>query len=215
MGLILALVAQADTVQSDDDLLNEATIAARQDAGQKLEAQAPRLEGVERIGVATIEGDTTNVSGHIKIMLTQTQYDVVLIKDVEWGHLLDEFARQKVRDDIINPETAHELRVQGVDAVLWGNVEKAEVEQIREGGKEGPRAIVRAMFSLASTAEENPGSLLWQYQAEGISDDLLTLSLENRIREIIKNSPTILMIVGGLVVVVLLLLAFRWMSTPH
>jgi hypothetical protein len=160
-----------------DDLINEAIKTALDQARTSIEA-SPKLEGVKRIGVATLEGEPGVVTDLIKAMLTTTAYDVVLTSDADWGGLLDEFARQVKREDLIIKETAHELRVQGVDAVLYGVVEKAEVAAAEEAGKAGQRATVRLLLNIGSLSKENPGSLLWSEQFTATADDLAEIEVE-------------------------------------
>jgi len=174
----------------------------------------PALAAVKRIGVATIEDDTCNVTGLLKSMLTNTAFDVVLTTDNDWGPLLDEFARQVKREDLILKETAHSLRVQGVDAVLFGNVEKLGTEPVNREAEQGTRATLRVFLSLASVAEENPGSLLWSEQITGMAEDLHPLTWDERVRNFVATNQILVIAVGGLVVLVLLAWLYRRATTP-
>jgi len=198
----------------EEDLLHDAAMNALEKVRVSLE-QAEKVSGVNRIGVVALEGDTVNASALAKTALTKTRFDVVLTNDKDWGPLLDEFARQVKRGDIINPETAHSLRVQGVDAVLYGSIEKTNVEQVREGGQEGMRATVRMLLNLASLAEENSGSLLWSEVITGTGDDLTEASPETQLVLFLKKYRLYLIAGGAVVVLLILWRMYKIMVTPR
>jgi len=201
--VLLALMVLSPVVGADDaDLVNEAGVRALDSARASL-AAAAKLKDVKRVGVASLEGDTSNLTALVKSMLTKTNYDVVLTNDADWGPLLDEFARQVKREDLMLKETAHELRVQGVDAVLYGTVEKAGVEPLNEGFWRGQQATVRLMLNVASVSEANPGSLLWSEQVTGTADARRSVS------------PIVLAAIGGVVVLLLVAWLYRRAVTPR
>lgn len=209
--LLVAAVGYAD----EADLLNAATINALDEAQASLE-QAPKVDAaIKRIGVATVEGDVSNVTDLVKSMLTKTEFDVVLTSDADWGPLLDEFARQVKRKDIILKETAHKLRVQGVDAVLFGAVEKSGVEQVKDKAGRGQRATVRVMLSLASLAEENPGSLLWSEQFSGTAEDITPFTLEEKVLVFAKESRLLLGVLVALLVAFIFVTIVRRLMRPY
>lgn len=214
--VMLAILAGAGYVFADDaDLLNEATLEALETAQTSLE-KAPKVgTDINRIGVATFEGDPSNVTDLVKSMMTKTEFNVVLTNDVDWGPLLDEFARQVKRADLMIAETAHELRVQGVDAVLYGAVEKAAVEPVQEGGRQGRRATVRVLLNLASLSEENPGSLLWSEQVTGTAETLEPLPTDARVVTFFQRNRIIGIILIGVVVVVILGMLLRRATRPR
>jgi len=203
MSLLMALLVTTPAAMADDaDLLNEAGLAALESARESL-AGAEKMQDVKRIGVAVLEGDNSNLTALLKSMLTKTDYDVVLTSDADWGPLLDEFARQVKREDLMLKETAHELRVQGVDAVLYGTVDKAGVENVNEGFWRGQEATVRLMLNVASVSESNPGSLLWSEQISGTAEARRSVS------------PIVLVAAGGVVFLLLLAWLFRRAATPR
>jgi len=215
VAILSLVVLGAGTGWADDeDLLHDATMNALEQVLSSLE-QSEKVAAVKRIGVVDIEGDTVNAVALAKTALTKTRFDVILTNDQDWGPLLTEFARQVKRGDIINPETAHSLRAQGVDAVLYGSIDKKGVEQVQEGALEGKRATVRMLLNLASLAEENPGSLLWSEVIKGTSDDLSQVSPETQVVSFLKNYR--LFVSAGAVIVVLLVLwrMYRGMVTPR
>ncbi len=212
--LVTGFVVWGAAAADEADLLNAATLDAL-DAAKASLAQASKVEGVTRVGVATLENDPGNVTALVQSMLTKTAFDVVLTSDVDWGPLADEFVRQVKREDIILQETAHELRVQGVDALLFGTVEKADVEAIQESGQEGQRATVRLMLNLASLAEENPGSLLWSEQVEGAVEELTPLAPADRVAVFIVSHRFALIVLGAFLVFLLVVAAYRRAATPR
>lgn len=203
IAVLLGLMVLSPVVGADDvDLVNAAGVKALDNAKASI-ARAEKLKDVKRVGVASLEGDASNLTALVKSMLTKTNYDVVLTNDADWGPLLDEFARQVKREDLMLKETAHELRVQGVDAVLYGTVEKAGVEPMNEGLWRGQQATVRLMLNVASVSESNPGSLLWSEQVTG------TASARRSV------SPVVLAAAGGLVVLLLIAWLYRRAVTPR
>lgn len=196
----------------DEDLLNDATVKALELARISLE-QSGKVEGVKLIGVATLEGDEVNASRLAKTVLTKTRFDVVLTDDKEWGPLLDEFARQKKREQIIDEATRYELNAKGVDAVLYGAVEKALVETVEEKDRQGRQATVRMLLNLASLSEG--GKLIWSEQLTGIAEDVAESSAETKVLVFAKEYR--LFLVAAAVVVALLVLwrMYKVMVTPR
>ncbi len=210
---LLMLGLGAVSYAADEDLLNRAVIEAATAARTSL-VGAEKAEGIARIGVAALDGDSVTATKLLQSELTKTDFDIVLTSDVEWGPLLDEFARQLKREDIILEETAHELRVQGVDAVLYGSVERAEVESVITEDEEGRRATVRLMLSLASVSEGNPGSLLWSEQVTGQAEDLAPAALDTRIGTYVERYWPVLGVIAALIGVAIAYLLYRRAIRP-
>lgn len=171
LAIAIAALVMVPVWAENSDLLNKAAVKALESAKDSL-AQATKAQNIKRIGVANLEGDTAHLSALLKSVMTKTDFDIVLTSDADWGPLLDEFYRQTIREKLVVPETAHQLRVQGVDAVMYGTVEKAAVENLNENGMTGPRATVRMILNLASLSESNPGSMVWSEQVTGTEEQL-------------------------------------------
>ncbi len=212
--VMMALALVAPAWADDADLLNSAVNAALAQAQASIGA-AEKLNGVSRIGVATLESDMENVTDLVKTMLTKTSLNVVLTNDADWAPLLDEFARQVRREDLMLEDTAHKLRVQGVDAVLYGTVEKSGVEDVRTDDESGRRATVRLMLNIASLSEENPGSLLWSEQVEGSAEALEALAPEEQLVSMFVTYRMVFVLLGGVFVLWLLFVLYRRAITPR
>lgn len=219
IAIIIAMAfAQTDTLPSDPEILNRASIEAMENARVLLEEQIVRKEElgrVKRIGVATIADDQGKVIEHLKNMLVKTPFDIVLINDVEWGHLLDEFARQQMRDDLILTETAHELRVQGVDAVLWGSLDAFEVADFQHGADMGRQATVRVQLTLASAMEHNPGSLLWSDEAYAVVRASPTPSSQELLRHLVDRYGLLIAGAVGAFALFIVWLGYKRLVTPR
>ena len=197
----------------DESLLNQATAKALESARASLAGNSA-FPNVARIGVAQLNDDETNVTALLKSMLTKSPYDVVLTSDSDWGPLLDEFARQVKREDLMKDDTVHELRAQGVDAVLYGTVERASVEQVTTPDLEGPRATVRMLLNLASLSEEHPGSLLWSEQVTGTVSDLKPINADKRLIGLFAEYRLVVVALAVLLTLLLLIRLFRYATTP-
>lgn len=216
MGLVLAAAGLVMAASVDTgDLLNTAAQDAVRMVQESLDA-APRIgPDIKRIGVATLDGDTVRVTPLLRSSLTESRFDVVLTQDGDWAPLLDEFARQVKREDIMVKDTAHELRVQGVDAVLFGTVEKARAERVREGSQGGQRATVRLMVTLASLDEGNPGSILWSRQVTGTAEDLGPLTGFDWVVALGQDYPAPVVLLGALLALFVLASLFRQATRPR
>lgn len=213
---LLFLAATLGIAQAN--VLNDAANAALEKAQADLEAaraDRPALANAGRLGVAKLEDDTHGITPLVRSMLTRTEFDVVLTQDADWAPLVDEFARQVKRQDIIVAETAHELRVQGVDAVLFGTVQEATVEAAEEGGQTGQRAQVRLMIEIASLAEENPGSLLWSVQVEGSAVDLEPMSTEEQARSFFERNRILVIVLAVVIGIGVLYFLARRVTAPR
>ncbi len=177
--VLTGLFVAGNAIAQPDDVLNDAIMNALASARESLE-HSEGLTSITRIGVARIEGEGQDVTALVRSVLTKTEFEVVLTDDADWAPLLDEFARQVKREDIILKETAHELRVQGVDAVMFGTVERADVGPLGEPGRPGERATVRLLLNVASVREENPGTLVWSEQISGTAESTGPVSFEGQ-----------------------------------
>ena len=224
LSMVLTLIgtmalAQENTIPPDSELLNDATVVAMNNAAESLSdriGSSKPLKAIKRIGVANVANDQGKVIDHLKSMLTGVDFDfdVILINDVEWGPLLDEFQRQSMRDDIIIKDTAHELRVQGVDAVLWGSVDAFEAMDVVDGAEEGRRATARVQLTLASTMENNPGSILWTFEAKGVVDTLRSTN-DAKIKQAYKDNSILVMGAGVLIGLIIVFMGFKRLTTPR
>jgi len=171
--LVLGMLVMALMSGAWADLLNDAAVQAVEAARTSL-MQVPKPEGVQRIGVAKLANDPSNVTDLLKAALTKAAYDVVLTDNADWPPLWKEFERQMLADDMMVEKTAQDLHVQGVDAVLYGTVEKSAVAKVKEDGKEGERATVQILLKLANLSKEDPGpgGLIWSEQVTGTAEDL-------------------------------------------
>lgn len=214
MALLTAIVAVGNAAAQANDALNGAMVNALAIARQSLE-QADGLENIERIGVARIQGAGQDVTALVQSVLTKSEFDVVLTDDADWAPLLDEFARQVKREDIILKETAHELRVQGVDAVVFGTVEKADVEALDEPGRQGERATARLLLNMASVREENPGSLIWSEQVTGTAVSAVPKNFEDQAMGFFVRYRLALIATGVVLALVLAWMVFRQATRPR
>jgi hypothetical protein len=212
------VVAAASVWADDADLLNAATQKAFDEVKASLEkaiAGKPEVAAVKRVGVGPLENDKNNATALLKSALTKTPFNVVLTNEAELTPLLDEFARQVRAKDIILKETAHKLRLQGVDAVLFGGIEKSTVETVKDNAQEGKRATVRILLNLASVAEQNPGSLIWSEQISGSAGDLHAVSFETRAQAFIHEYRIALIIVAVILGLLVLARLYRRAIRPR
>lgn len=212
--VLAGLVVVGNAMAQPDDALNDAIMNALASARESLE-HSEGLTGITRIGVARIEGEGQDVTALVRSVLTKTDFQVVLTDDADWAPLLDEFARQVKREDIILKETAHELRVQGVDAVVFGTVETAEVAPLDDPARKGEQATVRLLLNVASVSEETPGTLVWSEQVTGIAESAGPIDFEGRAVGFFVRYRIALIAVGAVLALVLAWFAVRRATTPR
>jgi hypothetical protein len=195
------------------DLVNDAQLDALAQARESLmsaRSERPAVGAVVRIGVVELDGDDGSLTPLLKSQMTKTDFDVVLISDDDLAPLLDEYLRQYKRSDlIVNTETAHELRQQGVDAILFGRADPAVVEPFTESGRQGERARVRMLLYLASLAEENPGSLIWSEQVTGLAEQASAATLDERLRRFYAENRLAILISASVAAVLIVLWLLR------
>lgn len=213
--LVLVLVAQASRAD-DEKLINEAARIAVERAVESLVQQRESKESLrtlERIGIKHLEGDEWGITDLVKSMSVKLPYNIVLIEDSDWDVIIGEYERQERSDDIILPDTAENLRVQGVQAVLSGQVERADVTPPGEGTVAGPEATVRLQLNIVSLDESNPGSLLWQDQVTGVAQG--QVGLDGHLQSLWRNNPITLVamvLLAGLLSAIILI---RRLTTPR
>ena len=209
-GMLIAVTGAFAADQSD--LLNFAVRSAVDSAKTSLEqarSAKPEVKAVKRVGIATFGGDPSNVTALMKSVLTKTDLNVVLTSDADWGPLLDEFARQVKREDLILKETAHKLRVQGVDAVIFGTVEKSSVDVSKQ------KSSVRVLLNMASTSEANPGSQIWSEQITGTGDGWDTVNLGEKALVLLVRHWITAVFAGGFICLLILIQMYRYAVTPR
>ena len=212
MGVALLLVVGcALPVTRDEDLLDAAVDEALEKVLASLK-QAPKTAGITRIGLAYLDGDIYNLTKRLQIAATKTRFDIVLTDDAECGPLLDEFSRQVRRADLIDPDTAHELRVHGVDAVLFGTIDRYDVVDVQENLFKGRQATVRMLLEMGSVVENAPFHVIW---GEDVSASVDNLAEGDRAFAHLRRQWIIVAAVVGLIFLLLAVGVIRRMRRPY
>lgn len=212
-GVLITLVAAGGGVTQPGEAVNEAVMNALATARESIE-QSDGLDGIVRIGVAQVDGAGYDVTALVQSAFTKTRFDVVLTEETDLKPLLDEFARQFREEDIILKETAHELRSQGVDAVVFGTVEQVDVKELDEPDRKGEQATVRVLLNMASVREENPGSLVWSEQITAEGDRSDPRDFEDKVARYARSYRLALAAVGAVFLLLLFWLFLRRLTRP-
>lgn len=203
---------------AQDKLLSSAAGAAsgalEKNLSAALESDAD-LQAVERLGVAPLAGDEANLAERLRMGADKAGFNVVLIDEKAWNTLASEYERQFRREDLIKPETREKLAVQGVDALLFGTIERQEIVPVNEDGQVGRQAEVALLLEIASLTEENPGGLLWSGEIVGTSQELGRAPLQQRIVDWVQRNVLIAAVLGGVLVLMLAYWVLRQASTPR
>ena len=178
----------------------------------RLSRRRPKTAEVKRIGLAYLDGDAYNLTKRLQIAATKTRFDIVLTDDEECGPLLDEFARQVRRADIIDPDTAHELRVHGVDAVLFGSVDRYDVVDVQENVFKGRQATVHLLLELGSVVENAPFHVIW---GEDLSASVDNLAEGDRAVAYLRRQWIIVAAVVGVIFLLLVVGVIRRLRRPY
>lgn len=237
LGCLMAAGATAQGSKLVDDAIQEAMAEAK----ASLES-AEKMAGAERIGVAVLRDDNDDVRGFVRMMVTNSKYDLVLTKEQELLPLMEEFARMmedhydllKRRDELLEgqaetteailaptgdpgelPKTANDLALHGVDAVIFGQVREVREETVADGRQQGQRATARIWLHAAGCQPDKAGILVWDGLFEGTAEDLQPLTRDEQLRGVLRGNTILLGIVAAIVVLLVLWVLFRRATMPR